>query len=144
MPIQENRIIVHRFYGEVVNAGRLDLVDELVSPDFVEHFAPPQLPQGSNGLKQFLTMLRNAFPDLQGTVDDMMADDDKIIARLTLHGTHLGPFYGIAATGKSVNWPAIHILRVEDSMIVERWALADVISIMQQIGAISAPGQPGR
>lgn len=141
---EESYAIVNRFYEEVVNGRNLDLVDALVRTDFVEHYSPPGRPQGLHGLVQFLQMLATAFPDLQGTVEDMMQSGDKVIARLTIRGTHNGPFFGIPATGKQVAWPAIHILRLEGGKIAERWALADIAGVLQQLGATPASGQTER
>lgn len=132
----ENERVARRFYEEVVNQGSLDLLQELVAEDFTEQFATPGQPAGRAGLEQFLRMVGTAFPDAHATIEDIIASGDKVAVRLTLRGTHQGPFFGIEATGKSVSWHAIHILRVSSGTIVERWAVADVAGIMLQIGAI--------
>jgi steroid delta-isomerase-like uncharacterized protein len=127
---------VRRFYEEALNGRDLALLDQLVSPDLVDHYAAPGQSGGLEGLKQFLSMILGAFPDLGITVEDLVAEGDRVVARLTLRGTHDGPFFGVPATSKVVTWPAIHVLRLEAERIVERWALADVLGIMGQIGAL--------
>lgn len=132
----DNQLIVRRFYQEALNGRDLALVEQLVSQDLIEHYAAPNQARGLEGLKQFLGMILGAFPDLRVTVEDVISQGDRVVARLTLQGTHGGPFFGVPATGKVVTWPAIHVLRLEAGKIVERWALADVMAILGQIGAL--------
>lgn len=126
--------IVHRFYEGVVNQGSLDLLTDLVPDDFTEHLAAPGQPAGRAGLARFLAMVRTAFADAHAAIEDVIARDDKVVVRLALRGTHQGPFFGTAATGRPVSWPAIHI--VSGGNIFERWAVADVAGIMAQVGAV--------
>lgn len=125
--------IVARFYDEVVSGGRFEVVDELCVPDFIEHGAPPDMPPGREGFKAFLRMLRNAFPDLKWTVDDWIATDEKVVARGSGRGTHRGDFLGFAPTGRPVTWSAIHIFRVVDGRLVERWSEADRLGLFDQL-----------
>jgi steroid delta-isomerase-like uncharacterized protein len=131
---RDHRALVARFYDEILGAHNLGLVDELFAPDFREHGEPPAV--GHEGMKSFLRMLGGAFPDLQFNVDDWIVADDKVVARGSATGTHRGEFFGVAATGKPVRWTAIHIWRIEGGRIADRWSEANVLSIMQQLGAI--------
>ena len=133
---EENKAIVRRFIDEVINKGDLGVIDELVSPSMVDHSAPPGLPSGPEGTKQMLTMFRTAFPDLNGTLQGLLAEGDKVAVRYTTRGTHQGDFTGIAATGKQVTIEGIEIDRIEDGKVVEHWESMDMMALMQQLGAV--------
>ena len=133
---EENKAIARRFIDEVINKGDLGVIDELVSPSMVDHSAPPGLPSGPEGTKQMLTMSRTAFPDPNGTLQDLLAEGDKVAVRYTIRGTHQGDFMGIAATGKKVTIEGIEIDRIEDGKVVEHWESMDMMALMQQLGAV--------
>jgi steroid delta-isomerase-like uncharacterized protein len=138
MSVEQNRALTRRFYEEVVNGGNLNMIDELVSPDFVDHEALSGLAAGREGVKQFFSMLRIAFPDLRMNVEDLIAEGDKVVARSTMTGTHRGEFAGIVATGKTVNVSAIDIVRFADGKLAEHWGVTDTASLMEQLGALPA------
>ena len=133
---EQNKAIVRRMYDEVVGQGKLDLIDELVDPDVVEHEEFPGIPPGREGVKEFFSMFRSAFPDLQFAVEDMVAEGDKVAARITIRGTHKGPFLDIAPTGKQITVDAIDIFRFASGKIVDHWVVTDQMIMMQQLGAI--------
>ena len=133
---EQNKVIVRRMYDEVVGQGKLDLIDELVDPDVVEHEEFPGIPPGREGVKEFFSMFRSAFPDLQFAVEDMVAEGDKVAARITIRGTHKGPFLDIAPTGKQITVDAIDIFRFASGKIVDHWGVTDQMIMMQQLGAI--------
>ncbi len=120
-----------RFYAEALNGKRLDVIDELVAQDFVEHGTPPV--SGADGFRAFVGSLLSAFPDLSFGVDDWIVKDDRVVARCWARGTHQGELFGMAATGKPVSWTAIHIWRVADGRLVERWSEANVLGLMEQL-----------
>ena len=101
MSIEENKALVRHFFEEVLNQGRLALIDELAAPDFVYHNASTTI-QGREPYKQFLSMYFTVGPDLHFTIEDEVAEGDKVVTRYTTRGTHLGPFMGIPPTGKHV------------------------------------------
>lgn len=136
---EENKALMRRIYEEVFNEGNLDLVDEVVAPDFVNHTAPGA-PRGPEPVKQLVTMLRNAFPDQHISIEDMIAEDDKVVMRNTYSGTHEGTFMGIPPTGKRFTQNQIHIMRFADGKVVEHWGVRDDLTQMQQLGVISMPG----
>jgi len=142
MSTEQNKALLRRLMEEVFNRGNTGLIDELFAPDFVEHEQlPPGIPAGSEGVKQMSTMFRSAFPDFKATIDDMIAEGDKVVARSTWSGTHKGEFMGIAPTGKRVSFGVIDIVRIAGGKFVEHWGQMDNLGLMQQLGIIPAPGE---
>jgi steroid delta-isomerase-like uncharacterized protein len=141
----ENKAIATRLREEVWNRGHLAVADELIAPDCVDHAAPPGHPAGGPaGIKQASAMYRRAFPDLAMTVDDLLAEGDRVATRWTMRGTHRGPFMGQPPTGKAVEVTGIEIVRIAGRQIVEHWVSADQLGLLQQLGLLPPPGQPGR
>ena len=142
MSTEQNKALSRRLMEEVFNRGNISLVDELFAPDFVEHEElPPGIPPGREAVKQFSTIFRSAFPDLKVTIDDIIAEGDKVVVRGTWSGTHKGEFMGIPPTGKSVSFEVIDTVRIAGGKFVEHWGLMDNMSMMQQLGVIPAPGE---
>jgi steroid delta-isomerase-like uncharacterized protein len=137
---EQNKAIVRRIYDEVINKGNLALFDQLVAPDVIEHEALPGFASDREGVKQFFTMFRAAFPDLHFTAEDMIAEGDKVATRITVNGTHKGEFMGIAPTGKQITMTGIDILRFADGKVVEHWGNTDDLGMMQQLGVVPAMG----
>jgi steroid delta-isomerase-like uncharacterized protein len=128
--------LMRRFYDEVLTGGNLDAVAELCSEDIVEHEAPPGMPQGLEGVKQFVQMFRTAFPDLKVEVEDAFEAGDRAVARTRWTGTHQGEFMGVPPSGKPIDIEAIDIIRVADGKAAEHWGATDNLAMLQQIGAI--------
>jgi steroid delta-isomerase-like uncharacterized protein len=144
MSTEQNKALVHRLIEEVFNRGNISLVDELMAPDFVEHEElPPGIPPGREAPKQMTTIFRSAFPDFKATIDDIVAEGDKVVIRQTWSGTHKGEFMGIPPTGKSVSFGVIDIIRIAGGKFVEHWGQMDSMGMMQQLGVIPAPGEGG-
>ena len=139
MTTEEMKALNRRFYDEVFNEGNLDLLDELVADDFVEHEEFPGLPPGKEAVRAFATMLRDAFPDARFTIDDEIVEGDKIVTRSHLEGTHRGEFLGMPPTGLKINIQAIDIVRVRDGKAIDHWGVTDQMSMMQQLGVIEQP-----
>jgi steroid delta-isomerase-like uncharacterized protein len=137
---EENKTLVRRFVDEVQSGGNIDLIDELCSPEFVNHSAPPGMPADCEGVKLVTAMFRQAFPDSYFTVEDMIAEGDKVATRKTFHGTHEGEFLGIPPTGRPVSIGLIDIVRVADGRVVEHWSIGDSLGMMEQLGVIPQPG----
>lgn len=121
---------------QMLNKGNLGVIDEVSSPSMVDHSAPPESPPGIEGAKQMIGMFRAAFPDMHVTTEDLIAEGDKVVCRVTFRGTHRGEFMGIAPTGKQVSVASIEINRIVAGKIVERWELVDQMGMMQQLGVI--------
>ena len=123
---------------EVLNKGNMQAVDELIAPNFVEHNPFPGQAPGVEGLKQAMVALRQAFPDLHVTVDEMLSDGDKVVIRSTMKGTHKGTFMKIPATGKQMSVEGIDIVRISNGRAVEHWGVTDNLTMMQQLGLVPA------
>jgi len=139
MSLEENKAIVRRWFAET-DRGNLAIVDELCAPDYVDHGPPlPQMPHGSAGVHRANALLRGAFPDTVHTIEDQIAEGDKVVTRLRGRATFQGEILGIPPTGQVVEIAGISIHRLVDGKIVEHWALSDQLSFMQQLGALPAP-----
>jgi steroid delta-isomerase-like uncharacterized protein len=142
MGTQENKASASRFLEEVINRGNLSVIDELSGANFNDHQAPPGVPPTIEGFKAFITMFRAAFPDLHYTLEDSIAEGDRVVQRTTAHGTMKGDFQGMPASGKSATWSEIHITRYDNGKAVEHWAVVDQLGMLAQLGYAQAPGQP--
>ncbi len=142
MTTEANKASARRMVDEVVNQGNFALIDELMAPDFIDHSAPPGVPTTRDGVKILMAMLREAFPDLHATIDDVIAEGDKVVQRTTAHGTMKGAMMGMPPSGKSATWQQIHIIRFADGKEVEHWSVIDQLGMLQQLGFAEAPGQP--
>jgi predicted ester cyclase len=137
MSTEQNKAIIRRLFLQSVNQGNLAVADELVSPRYTFH-NPTQPLHGPEGWKAFVTMVRTGFPDFEMTIEDLLAEGDKVVVRMTGRGTHLGEFQGIAPTGRPVSGSGITICRLADGQVVDEWENYDELGVMQQIGAISS------
>jgi predicted ester cyclase len=126
---------------EVLNEGKFELVDELFTPDFVQHTPQPGVPPTREGLKETLKALKAAFPDIRYTVEDAIACGDQVVHRLSVTGTMKGDFMGIPATGKQATWTEIHIARGVDGRLTEHWGIVDQLGMLVQLGVVPAPGR---
>jgi len=134
---EENKAVVRRLVEDILNAANLGIVDDLVSPDFVDHEEFPGLPPGREGLEQSISVFRNAFPDMRITIEDeMVAEGDRVAFHLTWRGTHRGEFMGIAPTERPVEFTSTDIVRVEEGRLAEHWGSANTFAMMQQLGVI--------
>jgi steroid delta-isomerase-like uncharacterized protein len=133
---ERNKEIVRRFVEEVQNDKDWAAFDELNDPDFVNLSAPPGMPADREGGKAFLGAFVSAFPDSRWTIDDMIAEGDRVATKKTFTGTHTGEFNGIPPTGNPVTLQYVDILRLRDGRIIEHWLSLDQLSFMQQLGVI--------
>jgi steroid delta-isomerase-like uncharacterized protein len=142
MSAEENKEKVRRLMEESLGGGKPELVDELLDADFVRYdpyIAAGEL-RGAQTVKENIVWFRNAFPDLSATVEEQVAEDDKVVSRWTLRGTHRGDFFGIAGRGDRVEFTGIQIDRFDESgRIVEERAEFDLLGAMRQMGAIPEP-----
>jgi predicted ester cyclase len=142
MSTESNKSISRRFWEEVFGMEKLELADELIAPGFSDTGpgATPGLPSGPEGSKMLVKIYRTAFPDLQFTVDEQVAEGDKVMTRWSAKGTHRGDLAGIPPTGKSVSVTGISIDRIAGGKIVETWGIFDQFGMLQQLGVIPAQG----
>jgi steroid delta-isomerase-like uncharacterized protein len=141
MSTQDNKVIAHRIFEEVGSQGNFAVIDEAISPNFVYRTSAFPEFHGPGGFKEFFTEHRKTFPDLHYTVEDVVAEGDKVVARWTASGTHTGDMMGIAPTGKLVKAPGITIFRFAHGHIVEGRTVWDALALLQQLGVVPAPEQ---
>jgi steroid delta-isomerase-like uncharacterized protein len=133
MSTEENKALIRRWTEEGWNKGNFELAEEVFAPDMVSHNAPPGAASGFEGWKQGAMMLRSAFPDSKNTIEDMLAEGDRVAWRWSSTGTHQGPFFGVPPTGKQVSVTGTNIVRIAEGRIVELWQSWDALGLMQQI-----------
>jgi steroid delta-isomerase-like uncharacterized protein len=136
---EDNKAVYDRFH-EAVNSHDFDVVekviDEVVDPDLIFHAPVPMGASGPEALKRVWTVLLQAFPDVEVTEEDVIAEGDKVVFRQTVTGTHLGDFRGIPATGRRVTYNEIFIVRFAGGRIAEIWGVVDSLTQLRQLGAI--------
>ena len=135
----ENKEIMRRQTEEIRNEGKMDVADDLFHPQAIAPYAP-ELPPGPAGCKAVATMFRDALPDFHITIEDMIADGDMVCTRLRQTGTHNGELFNIPATGKSVDFEEICLVRVAGGRIITTWSETDMASLMGQLGVIPPMG----
>jgi steroid delta-isomerase-like uncharacterized protein len=136
MSTEQNRSIVRRWIEEGWNKGNPAIVDQLYAPDYVQYESSPTPVTSREALKQYVAGYRAAFPDMHFTMDDLIAEGDKVVWRFTSSGTHDGPFMGIPPTGKPCSVTGIVIFRLENSRIAEAWVNIDALALLQQLGVV--------
>jgi len=136
MSNQQNRAIYERFCHEVLVSGNLERLPELVAEDVVSHSPLPGQAPGLPGLRDTLAQFREAFPEMRVAVRDIIADGDKVVGYFSVEGVHQGELFGMPATGKTVAYEEMVIVRLADGKIVEHWSVADTLSMMQTLGAV--------
>src|SRR5215211_4851384 len=129
-----------RRYFSVFEQGNIDLLDELLAPDYINHTpATPDLPMGPEGVKEVVSMFHSAMPDLKVVIEDMIAEGDKVATRYALEGIHRGELFGVPPTGKHLSIKSMTVERLSEGKIVEHWRVTDELDMMRQLGAIGAP-----
>jgi len=136
MSIEENKNIVRR-YQKIYNSNDLEALSEVVSEDLLTPKIMPGIPAGIEGAKTAHQIMLAGFPDYQTAIDDLIAEGDKVVARITMSGTHTGSFMGIPPTGKRISFTGMYIARIDDGKIVEHWGEEDGVSLLQQLGVLS-------
>lgn len=132
----DNATVVDRINEEAFNRGNVDALDELVAEDFVEHDPMPGASADREGLKAMVRAMREAFPDLHVDVEDQIVAGDKVVERWSCTATHEGEFMGIPATHRHVEVHGMDISRLRDGRLVEHWTQVDMVSLLEQLGAM--------
>jgi steroid delta-isomerase-like uncharacterized protein len=140
MSAEENKALVRRIYEELWQEGNLEAIDKYYAADVVSHGAPPGLPPGREGFKVYASMLTSAFSDSDVTIEDQIAEGDRVVTRWSSKGIHTGEFLGVPATGKQVTVRGIGIERIADGQVAEDWGEFDAMGLMQQLGVLPPPG----
>ncbi len=134
MTIEENKALVRRFITEVFERGHPEAVDELVADDFIGH---TWRNADKNGLKQAMERVSKGLADARFTIDDLIAEGDRVAVRVTASARQVGEFMGMPASGRSYEIGEIHIFRIRDGKVVEHWHQYDLPGMMRQLGASS-------
>lgn len=129
-----NKVVVRRFYAEVLSGGDLSRVEEFIAPEYLDHNAEGA-GRGPSVLRAHIEALRNTFPDFNLQIDEILSEGDKVVTRVSGHGTHMGEWMGIRPTGAVIRVRGINIDRIADGRIVEHWGEADTVGMLCQMGA---------
>ncbi len=135
MSTEENKALLRRYIKEVWDKQNPAAVDEFLAPDYKRHRSPTIEPLTRDDQKQLLTKFRAAFPDIQLTVEEIIAEDDRVAFRSTIRATHQNEFLGIAPTGKKVTVGLVDVIHIENGKFVEQWGGPDFLDLVQQLGA---------
>lgn len=133
-----SRKLVDRFYEDVLNGRRLDIIDEIAAEDYTEHDPLPGQDDGRQGLRERVHTLICALEPMF-TVQDVIAEDDRVVVRWRNRGTHVDAFLGLPATGKTFDIAGIDVYRVEGGLLAEHWHVVDQLSMLVQLGFLPAP-----
>ena len=133
---ERNKLVTRRVLEELFDKGNFDAVDDLIHPDFVNHEALPSNPQGPEGLKETVSWLRGLWGPMRAEIEDEISEGDKVVARVTMHGHHMGEFLSKAPTGKEFAVEHIHIWRLEDGKVIEHWSVRDDLGQALQLGLV--------
>jgi steroid delta-isomerase-like uncharacterized protein len=139
MSANANKQLVRRAYEEVVISGSLDRLEELFHDDYLDHTQPPGWPTDRAGLGQLVLYFHSAFPDIDVSFEQMVAEGDLVAYRQTFRATHQGEFFGVPATGKRVEMSGTHLMRIADGKLIEHWANNDDLGMLRQLGVIPSP-----
>ena len=139
MSLEENRQLVQR-YQEIYNNNNLETLSEVLVDDLLTPRIMPGIPPGLQGARAAHRIMLLGFPDYHTVIEDLIAENDKVAARITMTGTHTGDFMGIAATGIQVEYSGMYIVRIKSGMIVEHWGEEDDVSLLTQLGALAKSG----
>jgi steroid delta-isomerase-like uncharacterized protein len=134
---EQNKTLARRWFEDLFSRGNLDAANEILSAEFVDHLTHED-ERGLEELKHYVSIYRNAFPDIQDTVEDIVAEGDKVVVRWTSSGTHQGEFMGVAPTGRHVTFTGMRLFRIADNKIVESWVNIDERGLQEQLGAVSS------
>jgi len=135
--LQKNEIIIKRYFEEVWNQGKLEVLDELLSPEYINHspgIANP--PPGPEGLKPIVNAIREGIPDLNYIIKNLVVSDDKVAVHVVMTGTHTGSLFGMPATNKKIEVNQMQIERIENGKMTEHWRVTDDLTMMKQLGQL--------
>lgn len=140
MSAEGNKAVVTRLILEAQQEGRLEVLDELVASDFVDHTPLPGHTPDKAGIRALFAALKVGFPDLRVTIQEQMADEHGVATRKTFQGTHQGAFLGIPASGRPLNLTVIDMLKLKEGRITDHWVVVDQMTLLTQLGALTPQG----
>jgi steroid delta-isomerase-like uncharacterized protein len=133
---EQNKTLARRWFEDLFSRGDLDAAEEILSAEFLDHL-PREEERGIEELKDYLSVYRTAFPDIEGTVEEIVAEADKVVVRWRSRGTHQGEFMGVAPTGRDVTFTGMRLFRIAENKIAESWVNIDERGLQEQLGAVS-------
>lgn len=136
MSTDDNKAVVRRYVDEVWNRRDLDLIDELLAPDYKRYMGAGGEALGRDGQRNRISGLQAAFPDVTLDVQDLVAEGDRVVFRAILRGTHRHPFQGVEPTGRPVAIEAVDVVRVSNGRLVEHWGVLDMLTLLRQIDGL--------
>lgn len=134
---ERNKAVVERLVRDIVNGGQVELLDEVLADDFVAH-GVGSAPAGADGMRGLIAAWRTAFPDWQDHIDEIVAEGDLVVLKITASGTHDGPLLGIEPTGEAVQWGMIEMVRLADGKITEQWGYSDFAEVVRHLRKVAA------
>ena len=137
----EGKAVVRRSIEEVQGKGRFDVFEALFAHDFVDHTTQPGTTPDKAGVRYLYTYMRQAFPDFHAEIHWQLADGDRVTTYKTYHGTHKGPFLGIAPTHRKIQFESVDVMRVQNGKITDHWGVGNLLSLVQQIGGWTPPAE---
>jgi len=132
------KAVVRRNTEEVQSRGKFDVFEELFADDFVDHTPQPGMTPNKDGVRDLYHRLRVAFPDFRADIHWQAADGELVTTYKTYHGTHQGMFLGVAPTGRKIHFETVDVMRVRNGKITDHWGVANLFSLMQQLGALNS------
>ena len=135
---EQNKTLARRWFEDLFSRGNLDAAKEILNADFVDHL-PREEERGLEELKQYVIWYRAAFPDIRDTVEELVAEGDKVVVRWMSRGIHQGEFRGVAPTGRHVTFTGMRLFRIAEGKIAESWVNIDELGLLEQLGMVS-PG----
>ena len=137
MSTEQIKVIARRYIEEIWSNGKLEAADEIINEDFIFH-GPIREVDGLEAFKQFIAAIHSTFPDINFTIEDLVAEDEKVVFRWTMTGTHNNEFMGIAATGKHFTVPGMTFAHLSSEKMAEAWLYWDRLGMVEQLGATLA------
>lgn len=138
MATKNNKLLIRRYYEELWNRWNYALIDKLIDPDIAFRGSLAVTVHGRNDFQQYMSTVRTAFPDFHNTIDELIAEGETVVARLSYRGTHEGDLFGVAATGHAITYSGVAIFQIRNRMIVEGWVMGDTAALMRQLGVNAA------
>jgi predicted ester cyclase len=138
MSPNDNKKTIRTFIEEFQGRRNLGIINDYLTPEFVDHTAPPGAPKSREGVTGFFSQFYAAFPDFHAIIHDQVAEGNKVVTRKTFHGTHRGEFLGIPATGREIAVDVFDILELSDGKVISHWGILDQLGLMQQLGVVPA------
>ena len=136
--IEKTKALISIYFNEIWNKGRMDLLDEIIAPDYINHSpGTPDPKPGPEGLKPIILDMRNGFPDLNYEIKDLIITEDKIVAKTVVSGTHVNDIWGMKPTGKKFEVDQINIEYIKDDKISEHWRITNELKMMKDLGVIN-------